>query len=244
MLQKQLTYNAVKNRLKAICNAHKLIKAVYYNRFEELLEDKNVKYPSVFINAKGGTIAPGRHDSSLDFRMFIIDRTFLSADSTENEEDVVSDCIGIANDLVAQFVRSGDVNKDWIFNPSSNFEIVIEKTSDVAAGIVFDFTIRVLFYQNVCAVPSDIPIDTDDMKEVYDIYWIAPIDILDNTYTFVVPDDVKNKKILHVIRANFPLFRTATSEIQTTEYNFDGTSLTFGTPIQPLERTLILYRQY
>lgn len=251
MLQRKLTYNSVRNRIRNTCKAHKLINSFYFARYEDLVEEKNFNYPCIFVQSKGGTVSQGRHESSIDFRMFVLDRTFVSMDSTDNEADVISDTIGIAEDIVSQLVRMGNVNTDMQLSITSNFEILLEKDSDVTAGIYFDFTIRILFYQNVCAVPSDIPIDPgDDMKETYDVDWIAPADILDNIYSFAVPDDVKGKKVHVVSRSNFVMYRSTklnedgTPNVDSMEYHFDGISITYGTPIMPGERTLILYRVY
>lgn len=257
MLQRKLTYNSVRNRIRNTCKAHKLINSFYFARYEDLVEEKNFNYPCIFVQSKGGTISQGRHESSIDFRMFVLDRTFVSMDSTDNEADVISDTIGIAEDIVSQLVRMGNVNTDMQLSITSNFEILLEKDSDVTAGIYFDFTIRILFYQNVCAVPSDIPIDPgEDMKEVYDIIWLAPDDILQpddsfpGIFSFTVPGDVIGKKVLHVVRSNYPLFKTTavnfdnSPSVQSNEYYFDGSSITYGTAIMPGERTLILYRVY
>jgi len=171
--------------------------------------------------------------------MFFADLVNVSADAKTNLDDVQSDMLSVAMDVLAQMnFPSFD---DWKISTDASLQLFDESENDLYAGCYIDVSIRIMFSQNVCQVPSngfsDNPIDTDML--MYDLSYNAGAGL-----NSLVIDALKGKKIMLVVRENNVLYK-ASNLPGTTEYTWDGITLGLGTPIGPNgERFLILYRNY
>lgn len=85
--------------------------------------------------------------------MFVVDLVNVSADTKTNEDDVLSDTLSIMMDLVAQ-MNNGNLN-DWFISSDNPLQAFTETEGDMYAGWYMDFSIRMIYRQNICEVPSN-----------------------------------------------------------------------------------------
>lgn len=235
-----MTLNQVIRRIQTLTTDHKQIRSFQQNKLsQEFLNDKTTRYPCALLQGTDGSISTANKSVSLSFRLFLLDLVHVSEDTKSNELDVQSDMLSVAMDLVAQMNYPGF--DDWILSTDNNLQLLAEEQNDMVAGCYFDFSLRAMFTQNVCQVPTTLtdysPIDTD-MKQVYDETYLANGS---EGSTLTIPA-IKGKKILLIIRENNPLYKVSNSP-ESTEYTWDLTDIGLGTPVNPAgERFLILYR--
>jgi phage gp37-like protein len=147
-----MTYNQIIRRIRTIATEHLQVKTFARGLITDFLNDKATNYPAVFLQSNGGKISTSGHQSTVNFRMFIIDMVHVSEDAKENELDVHSDMISIAMDIIAQM--NNGVYNDWKISTDNGFQLLVEEKEDMYAGIYIDFSISFLYSQNVCAVPT------------------------------------------------------------------------------------------
>jgi hypothetical protein len=241
-----MTLNQVINRIKSISLSHRQIRNFQTGLVSDFLTDHTTRYPSVFLQDNGGKISTTGHATTLSYRMFIMDLVNVSEDSKTNEQDVQSDMVSIAMDLITQ-LNDGNYS-DWVISADNNLQLVVENDNDMHAGCIIDFSVRIIFDQNKCAVPSDsetgTPIDTD--MKVYDLIYTATGEegsILTSTGVGANVAALNGKKILFATRNNGTIFRVSSSP-QSDEFTWDNTSFGAGTTIGAGERFLFLYRNY
>lgn len=161
-----MTYNQIIRRLKYIATSHKQIRAFRKGLVQDFLTDKTLKYAAVFLQDNNGIISSSTHQATFNFRIFFIDLVHVSEDTKTNEDDVISDMISVALDFFAQ--ASYGTYSDWKLSATDNFQIVTEYDNDMLAGVYVDFSVSVIYSQNVCQVPSQIDYNEEDKiaKEV------------------------------------------------------------------------------
>jgi hypothetical protein len=76
----------------------------------------------------------------------------VSEETKDNETDVHSDMISIAMDILTQ-MNNGSYN-DWGLSSENNLQLLVETDGDMFAGVYVDFSLRFMFKQNVCQVPT------------------------------------------------------------------------------------------
>lgn len=235
-----MTLNNIINRIKTIALAHKQVRNFKKGLVSDFLTDKTTKYPSVFLQDNGGNISRTNGAATFSYRMFFMDLVHVSEDTKDNEQDVHSDMVSIAIDIIAQ-ISSPEYN-DWKINADNSLQLVVEDDGDMFAGCIIDFSISIMFKQDRCMIPSDLIIDTTDneMKIVYDEKYTA-----DGTEgsTLTIPI-LAGKKVLFVTRESVVLYKVSSSP-DSVEYTWNDTVITLGLPVQFAgERFLILYRNY
>jgi hypothetical protein len=238
-----MTLNNVISRIKQIALSHKQVRNWKYGLVSDFLNDHTTKYPSVFLQDNGGKISTTNGQATtLSFRMFIMDLVHVSEDTKDNEQDVHSDVISIAMDLITQ-MNMGDY-QDWALSDDNNLTLVVEEQGDMFAGCIIDFSLRIMFKQDRCQIPSDLTIVTDDdMKNVYDVEYIANGTEGNTIDTSVKIPEITGKKILLITRESAPIYKVS-SNPDPAEFVWNNTILTLGTVTAPNERFLILYRTY
>lgn len=235
-----MTLNQVVKRIRTVAESHKQVRTFGIGLVSDFLNDHTTKYPAVFLQDTGGRISLTGHATTLSYRLFFLDLVHQSEDAKVNELDVQSDMLSIAQDILSQ-MNNGTLN-DWAISGDNAVQYVVENESDMLAGCIVDISVRIMFKQNVCAVPSsllliDLPQTDTDMKQVYDFTYVADGTEQKNLYLPIVT----GKKILLIIKENNPLFKVSNNP-GSTEYIWDYTNIGLGVNTQPGERFLILYR--
>jgi hypothetical protein len=235
-----MTLNQVIARIKSLALGHKQVRNFYQGLVTDFLTDKTTRYPSVFLQDISGSISLSGHATTLTYRMFLLDLVHVSEDSKQNEQDVQSDMVSIAMDLLAQM--NNNQFTDWRISPDNNLQLLVEQDNDLIAGCYVDFSVRIMYSQNLCQIPTDItgysPTDTE-MKYIYDTSYVAT-GTEGNVLT--IPELV-GKKIILITRGNSIIYKVSSSPLSA-EFTWDDTVITLGTSTNPNERFLILYRNY
>ena len=110
------------------------------------------------------------------------------------------------------------------------------------AGCVIDISIRFIYTQNICQIPTDItnytPTD-ESMKYIYDLKYTAT-GSEGNTLDI---EEIKGKKILLITRGNAIIYKTSSGPASN-EYTWNDIVIGLGAATTTNEPYLILYRNY
>lgn len=245
MTQKQLI-----QLIETISLDHKQIRSFFHNvEASEWLNDHKAKYPAVFLLDQQGSISVSGNSTTVGFTMFFVDMVHADDHTKQNELDVQSDMLQVAQDIMAQlnyptnpYALSGDNPFNFIVEGDT------ESDNDLFSGVRVDFSIRQAFQQDVCAIPSTfmdygseiVPGSSFGLdSKTYDYEYVA--DGTEGT-TLTLPV-IQGKKILIMTRESGTLYKT-TGIPDTAEYTFDGTVIGLGLATIAGARFLILYRNY
>jgi hypothetical protein len=239
-----MTLNQILKRIKLIALSHRQVRSYKRGFATDFFTDQKTKYPAVLLQDNGGSISISGGATSISFRMFILDLVHVSQNAKDNEEDVLSDTLSIAMDLIAQ-MNANDYS-DWRISVDNSIELIKENDNDLNAGVVVDFTIRTPFTQNICAVPSDleIEINPDVMSDKLVYYMVYDATGAEGTTLTVdhIPA-VIGKKLLIVTRSSFAL--TPVSNLpDSTQYTWDNETFELSNQLNTGERILFVYRNY
>lgn len=235
------TLNSVVRGIRTIAEAHKQIRSFFYNvNIVEWLNEQKGRYPAVFLQTQPGIISPDGHATTIAFKMFFVDLANVDEATKANELDVESDMLSVAQDIVAQINRPGS---DWYANGDYSYEVMTEGDNDMWAGVAIDFSLRIVFTQNICAVPTTFtdynPEPTDEDMNVYDLEYIAT----GTEGTALTIPALAGKKLIFVSRESGVLYKVSNAP-DTAEYTWDLTTITLGLATIAGARFLILYRNY
>lgn len=147
-----MTLNQVITRIKTIALAHKQVRNFQAGLVTDFLTDHTTKYPSVFLQDNGGIIST-KGQSTLNYRVYFVDVVDVSENTKQNEQDVQSDMFSVAEDIIAE-MSSGNYT-DWIVSAENNVQFVVEESDDQYAGVIVDISIRKMFKQNRCEIPTN-----------------------------------------------------------------------------------------
>lgn len=235
-----LTLNQVLKRIENLTLAHKQVRTFSKGLVTDFFIDKTTKYPAVCLQDNGGTINLTGHATTLSYRMFLLDLVHVSEDSKQNEQDVQSDMVSIAQDLLAQMSYPGF--DDWAISSGNQLQLLVEHDNDLIAGCYFDFSARIMYERNVCQVPTSItdytPTD-DGMKYIYDEKYTATG--TEGT-TLTIPA-LAGKKIIFMTRGNAIIYKTSSAPASN-EFTWNDTDIGLGAATNSNEPFLILYRNY
>lgn len=235
-----MTLNQVLNRVKQISLGHKQVRSFNKGLVTDFFADKTTKYPAVCLQDLGGNISLTGHATTINYKLFISDLVHVSEDTKSNEEDVLSDMVSIAMDLLAQ-LNNGNYD-DWRVSTDNSLNFFVENENGMHAGCVIDLSIRFMYTQNVCQIPTDIteytPTD-NDMKYVYDIKYVAT----GSEGTALSIPEIVGKKVLFVTRESSPIYKVSSGPTSS-EYTWNDTIVGLGVAANPGDRFLILYRNY
>lgn len=235
-----MTLNQVIRRIKTLALDHKQVRNFYQGQVTDFLADKTTLYASAFLQFSAGSLSTSGKALTLNYRLYLLDLVHLSDDTKSNELDVQSDMLQVMMDLIAQF--SFPAFNDWQLSADNQVQLWVENENDFVAGCSIDFSIRTMFTQNVCQVPTtfdDYQPTDPTMKDMYDIPYVAD-GTEGKTVTIAA---LKGKKILLITRDNAILYPVSNNP-DTTEFIFDGTDIGVSTDLIAGNRLLILYRNY
>lgn len=236
-----MTLNQIVKRVQTICLAHKQVRSFDKGvDITEFLNDKTTKYAATYMLMSTGGISTSGHALTVNCRIYFLDLVNVSEDTRTNTLDVQSDMISVAMDILAQMNNPN--YEDWAISGDNQINLQEGEFSDIVAGCYVDISIRFMYPQDVCQIPTTL-IDyttTDTDMKVYDLIYDAD-GTEGSTLTIA---GLAGKKILLVTRENNILYR-ASNLPGSTEYTFNGTDAGLGTPVNVVgERFLFLYRNY
>ena len=234
-----MTLNQIINRIGTLVLAHKQIRRFKTGLAGDFFADHTAKYPAACLQYTVGNISTDQHVLTVNFRLILVDLVNVSADTKTNENDVISDMLSVILDLVAE-INNG-VYDDWRINASNSIEAIIEGENDLHAGWVIDFSLRTIFSQNRCQIPTNAInaiLNDPDMKEVFDLQYIST----GTEGSSLTLPQLQGKKILLIVRGGIVVYRVSSNPVD--EYTWDNTTIVFGPSLGVGTKLLILYRNY
>lgn len=235
-----MTLNQVKNRIETIVQAHRQVRSYDAQLLQQdFNNEQKSQYPAVQLRIENGLISPGRHVSTVDFIITFEDLVHVAQDTNQNDWDVVSDMISIAEDIMTQI--NNPAYNDWRISGDNNFRVIAEDGNDLTAGIELRFTASWMYPQNRCLIPSDlVVINIQDMdSKVYDLIYVAT-GAEGNTLSL---STLLGKKILLITREMSPIYKVNANP-DPAEFTWNNTNIFLGTITNPGDRFLIIYRNY
>lgn len=141
-----MTLNQVLARIKNIAEAHAQINTYVFGDVDEFLDGTDNVYPACFCATPTANI--GSKETIYNFRLFFLDRQIQ--DNT-NVEDVYSDMMQVAGDILAQLRYP---KSPWIVPDTASFEFFNGSREDYLAGVAMDVQIKVPYISDRCVIPS------------------------------------------------------------------------------------------
>jgi hypothetical protein len=150
----QISYNVLIDRFRAFASGHYLIKQFTHGHPSAIDIEKGLTFPWMHVFPVEVEPRPGSRLYS-----FIVTFADLPRDKetpTEYEREIISDCIKLAEDLVAE-IQNGLV----LFGPtvelegSPSIEVFIQEYSQTLTGVNLALTLSVPWDWSACDIPAD-----------------------------------------------------------------------------------------
>jgi hypothetical protein len=170
-------------------------------------------------------------------RFSFFDLVNVSEDTKTNEQDVDSDMVSIAMDIIAQLNYAAW--DDWKISTENSLDLIFsEGDNDMYGGCTINFSISIMFKQNICAIPSEVfkEANTDDLQIISDLIIIG----LGTEGLTLSPQELTGKRVLFIKRGDTPIYKVSNNPA-VGEFTWDGSVITLGAPVNTDERFLILY---
>ncbi len=136
--------------LNSLASAHEQIKTFGEGDVWEIGASEAVQYPLMWAVPQPSSTA----QKLLNMKFSIIFADILDTDKS-NEQDVLSDTMQMALDILAQ-LNDPDYADNFILDPNASLTPFTEKFDDDVAGWKADINIKINFLSDRCAVPSTI----------------------------------------------------------------------------------------
>ena len=153
------SYNNVIDTLACVGEQHKNIQSVTSGDIWEIDLEKNTLFPLFHINPVNVTV--GMNTRTFNFQLFVMD---LVEPDESNEQEVLSDCLEIMNDIIAIYkhgeilysydAAAGEEQRYFIDNDFT-IEPFTERFDNAVTGWVMSFAITVENELNSCNIPID-----------------------------------------------------------------------------------------
>jgi hypothetical protein len=151
-------YNNTIDTLKQLGTNHYQIKTITTGDLWEIDLEKNSYFPLMHINPVNAIA--GTHQMTLNFQIFIMDLVFPSQ---SNEQDVMSDCLQICNDLIGTFKNGEslflsnegiDEIPKYFTDGDISIEPFMERFDNSVTGWVFTLPVIIENEYNTCIAPQ------------------------------------------------------------------------------------------
>jgi hypothetical protein len=221
-----MTLNQIIQRLSDIVGAHKQVRTfAYVNSAVNYVQSagKKVDYPIVIAEHNTGAISSTQHLSTHNFRFYVLDLVSRVGNADENEQEVLSDMFGVAEDLIALF-RDPAYFGTWFIGSESPVSFLVDQTVDYLAGVAFSLDISSFFLSDRCNVPATaLPADTIEIITTKADWTWVQFTMQTNSNTFTLASLI-NKEILGIWRDTQPQKQVASNPADQLEYTFDSTT--------------------
>ena len=151
-------YNNTIDTLKKLGQQHYQIKTVTTGDIWEIDLEKNTMFPLMHINPVNAVA--GTHQMTLNFQIFVMDLVFPDQ---SNEQEVLSDCLSICNDLIATLKNGTSLylsgasqgqNPAYFTEGDITIEPFTERFDNSVSGWVFTLPIVIENDYNTCIAPQ------------------------------------------------------------------------------------------
>jgi hypothetical protein len=222
----------------------------------DFIKDADKDYASIYaLFSPSFNINRSEHQTKIPVTFYFMDLVNVSEDTKNNETEVYSDMLSVAQDFKAM-LESSTYQDDWTITEDSSAQFLFEEFDDIVAGVSLEITIGVEYASDRCQVPaSDITFETDsnDMR-TYEAYRKCIGDegyALDLASDFTDMDgntlDITGKRIILLLRSNtvHKKITSGTPTIQPeSQFKHTATQVEFNpdATLSENEAILLLYR--
>jgi len=151
----QVTYNVVIDRLAAFAQGHLLIKAFTHGTLAKMVEAlEEDDYPLMHVTPSSVSYQTGERSFTLDVVFADVPR--MIEDREEYEREIISDCIQLAEDLLAE-IRNGGVifGRDVTIEDNVEVSPFIADYAHTLTGVTLSITLIFPYNWNACDIPAD-----------------------------------------------------------------------------------------
>lgn len=141
----KVTLNQLIAKLQSIATSHAQINDFFFGDIADLGSEKPMQYPVLFAD-----IAPSNFSYkviSLNFQLMVMD---IVKKDLSNENDVMSDCLQILEDVIIELRNPSEV---FLIQDSITLNPFMDSQGDEVAGWTANITINVPSTYNSCAIP-------------------------------------------------------------------------------------------
>jgi hypothetical protein len=153
----QISYNVLIDRFRAFAEAHFLIKGFSHGDLSNIDIEKDVEFP--WMHVLPVEVEPRSGTRLYSFVIIFADLPRDKETPTEYQRECISDCIKLAEDLLAE-VQNGQI----VFGPyveldgGANIEVFINEFSHTLVGVNLQLTLSVPWDWSACDIPADFTI--------------------------------------------------------------------------------------
>jgi hypothetical protein len=150
----QISYNVLIERLRAFASGHFLIKGFTHGHPSNIDIEKDLQFP--WMHVYPVEVEPRAGSRLYSFIITFADLPRDKETPAEYEREVISDCIKLAEDLIAE-IQNGLT----LFGPtvelegSPSIEVFIQEYSQTLTGVNLALTLSVPWDWNACDIPAD-----------------------------------------------------------------------------------------
>lgn len=150
----QVSYNVVVERFKAFAAGHYLIKRFSHGQIDVTDIMKDAEYPWMHIVPV--SMNPSTGIRSFSFDIIFADLPRDKEDKTEYQRESLSDCIRLAEDLLAE-IQNGNIifGQDVELEDGATIAPFMEEYTHVLTGVTLSLTMTFPWDWNACEIPSD-----------------------------------------------------------------------------------------
>ena len=217
-----MTLNQVIQRLQSIALAHRQINHFYYGNLAEWLaqETGKVEYPACFVEHNTSAISSVSKLVTHNLRIYFLDMVNKVNNPGANENEVLSDMLTVAGDIIALF-KQPDYQDTWYIEGTAAMTLYSEKLSDYVAGVSIDLPVQTFYFTDACSVPATgLPSGTVVIVPTGNDWSWLHYTVGSDNYTFVIPDLI-GKTIQGIFRDDMPQERVTAAPSVQKQYTFD-----------------------
>jgi len=143
-----MTYNQVVKEIQTTLQNQPMIKEVMFQSPAQWLNNNYVpNFPSASFAINTGELNAGR-EQVFRIELWLLDKSGVDG---EFEQEVTSDCHGIAYDIIS-ILRQG-FNK-YLISTNITWEAISEKFEDYLSGVRLSFNLSIVRDYGACSVPT------------------------------------------------------------------------------------------
>lgn len=142
----KVTLNQLIADLQTIATNHEQINSFFFGDIADLGSEGSIQYPVFYAD-----VAPSNFTYKvigLNLQIMVMD---IVKKDLANENDVLSDCLQIIEDII---IKLRDPAKVYLIQDSINLNPFSDSQGDEVSGWTANFTINIPSTYNECAVPS------------------------------------------------------------------------------------------
>lgn len=150
-----LTLNQIIKRFRSLALSHHQLKGFYFLGAREAIDlNPDADFGVCIVQQLPGEINRTEKLSTFRFRVYFLDKTGVSEETNENEQDVVSDMSQVAEDFLSLLYAS-DYQFDWDITTVNEATPHVEFIENWLAGCSVALGVSVPYLADRCSIPAD-----------------------------------------------------------------------------------------